>query len=768
MFAFCRFWFAILPCLYVLCGGPGATSKLAHAQQPKASNAARSTESNAATPSIEFAEPGIGGTYKLGYWTPVRVRIQAGQSGFEGFVECLATDGDGVLVVYRGEKVRVEANQTQAVWCYAKVGRNDDRFEVRLRREGEILDRFLIPDGRGLASTTCWVLELGRRTPAEQAARLYPSGQFVVSRIADASELPDRWHGYEGLNAVLVTTSRPGLLEQATAATALGGLKRWVTQGGRIILSAGQRAPEVYADEHPLAAFRVGTIRQAKQRWTTSGIESYGKTSQPLRATDPPAFLAEYADYSGYVDCFSGAGGEGDDPVVIWQAAGLGAVANVAVDIDQEPFLSWNGTPRMIARLVEGDELKLDSVDQESGLGEVRHIGYTDMIGQLRGAMDQFAGVTSVRFSWVVGLIILYVVMIGPLDYLLLRKLQRWHWTWMTFPLIVVLMCGLAILLAQRFRGDSLKLNQVEIVDMDVMGGNVRGTTWAHVYSPRGERLQLSVEPGSDLTGTVQDVLLSWQGLPGSGLGGLDARSTQAGDLSQYQISLESSSQQAGGIGRYVIRDYPVPYASTRSLVARWNATGGLTAEPLESDSLGILHGTFTNPLSIPLNRPVIFYGKWAFRLGSELQVGAQVRLDDIQPLDARWVLTRRRVMQTKERSTPWDHTDVRDVHRILEMMMTHRLAGGTNYTRLDHDYQAFVDLSDHLRAGRAILVGRATRMLTEIQDSGRPLVESHDQQYVYYRLVYAVNVRTDDGLKEFVPPPQLSMTSASQAGNSP
>jgi len=49
----------------------------------------------------------------------------------------------------------------------------------------------------------------------------------------------------------------------------------------------------------------------------------------------------------------------------------------------------------------------------------VASTGITDLSGQLRGALDQFAGVSLVPFSVVAGLVFLYILLIGPGDYLL-------------------------------------------------------------------------------------------------------------------------------------------------------------------------------------------------------------------------------------------------------------------------------------------------------------------------------------------------------------
>jgi hypothetical protein len=74
-------------------------------------------------------------------------------------------------------------------------------------------------------------------------------------------------------------------------------------------------------------------------------------------------------------------------------------------------------------------------------------------------------------------------------------------------------------------------------------------------------------------------------------------------------------------------------------------------------------------------------------------------------------------------------------------MMMFHESAGGSSYTRLMHRYQGYVDLSEQLRTGRAMLIGRARQAATNLLSGGESLSENHDQQATFYRVLLPVTV---------------------------
>ena len=82
------------------------------------------------------------------------------------------------------------------------------------------------------------------------------------------------------------------------------------------------------------------------------------------------------------------------------------------------------------------------------------------------------------------------------------------------------------------------------------------------------------------------------------------------------------------------------------------------------------------------------------------------------------------------------------EVPRILEMLMFHDAAGGKGYTKMTHRFQPLVDLSDHLRCGRAMLVGRAVEpgnLLIRYGDAG---AAGGDQRWTVYRILYPVDLR--------------------------
>ncbi len=123
---------------------------------------------------------------------------------------------------------------------------------------------------------------------------------------------------------------------------------------------------------------------------------------------------------------------EADLPLVVRTARGFGQVIFVAADLDQPPLSKWSDRPLLVARLLDMPTGRAEESEENAAM---MHYGYNDLAGQLRSALDRFTGVRLVPFWLVAGLIVVYILLIGPGDYFFLRKLVgRMEWTWLTFP----------------------------------------------------------------------------------------------------------------------------------------------------------------------------------------------------------------------------------------------------------------------------------------------------------------------------------------------
>lgn len=718
-------------------------------------------------PRLSDVAIGLGGTYKVGYWTPVRVTIDGGGNGFSGRIEFAAPDGDDLTAHIRSAGnalVEVGPGEQWTGWRYLKIGRIKGRVQVILRDEdGRTVQSQAIRDQSPQPATWQWIITTGTDVAVEEAAVYLArvrDERVVSTLLTDAADFPDRWFGYEGVNVLVIPLGSENVLETLSDEQ-FSALLQWLRLGGRFVMSAGRRAPELFAADHPFYALRPGTFLELDPFWKASGLENFARAGERVDP-DQQAPLSVFTQLQGDALCLEGAGGSDDRALVTQYAFGFGEIIFVALDLDVPPLSTWPARPRLLARLLQLRSEEEDSAMSDQRMAQVTHVGYEDLSGQLRAALDQFPGVTLVQFSWVAVLLAVYILIMGPLEYFGLRKLGRPQWTWITFPVTVLLFCGLAVWLSHSWKGSTLLVNHVDIVDVDVSQQLVRGTTWANIYSPDATSLGVGVTPDTswsdrdDSPAAAFEVLTSWQGLPGSGMGGMDSpssvdllRDEQRSDEYRIHIPLAPEAVEAAQV-----EGLPIQTASSKGLLSRWASPASLgDVEPLAANQFDLLEGVVTNPLDVELSHCRVYFRNWSYPLDKPLAPGESVRIGSAQPLDLRWQLTRRSVVGTTEVRTSWLRGDLSDIDRILEMLMFYGAAGGRAYTGLSHNYQSFIDLSRHLYSGRAILVGRSEEPASQLvihrtADGSDQVVGSDaEQRWTYYRIVIPVEPAIDDDL---------------------
>ena len=118
------------------------------------------------------------------------------------------------------------------------------------------------------------------------------------------------------------------------------------------------------------------------------------------------------------------------------------------------------------------------------------------------------------------GLIAAYIVLAGPVNYLVLRRLRRPGLMWVTIPVLVLLFSGSAYFLAVRAKGTDVQASAVSVIQES------DSTSWAQV-----RRMVIVVAPGRGdyrVVDSGRALAASWDGA-GRRLGGVDRSSGDSG-----------------------------------------------------------------------------------------------------------------------------------------------------------------------------------------------------------------------------------------------
>ena len=105
-----------------------------------------------------------------------------------------------------------------------------------------------------------------------------------------------------------------------------------------------------------------------------------------------------------------------------------------------------------------------------------------------------------ISFGWVALFILIYIVIVGPLDYFLLKRVfKRLELTWITFPVLVLIVSVAAYATAYYFKGDDLRINKIDLSRDTICTAprQAYGTTWFTLFSPRIQNYTVGLEPSA-------------------------------------------------------------------------------------------------------------------------------------------------------------------------------------------------------------------------------------------------------------------------------
>jgi len=664
---------------------------------------------------IAAVELGWGGAVKPGFWIPIWVTLSGGATGGVGELVVSAPDSEGAVCRYPLGRIQVDRNKTRTVESLVRLGRPGAAVSVEWRLEGGPTLRSSVRSNRSRIGTAAAgpsieqpvILQIGAEPIAEHRQGRVSGGIHWVTITAPES-LPRSPAAYQMVSAVILTTGTDARFRErlARCGEVWQGLREWVASGGRLVLSADESAADLFASGGALDWAVPGGIAGSIQLRKTAALETYAESPRPLVVRRGEAFLkaVQVPGFQGIVSAK-----EGNIPLVLRRQHGFGTVVLCTVDLSHRAIREWSQKDRLLERLLDRTETHGGQVGEQRTL---MHHGFNDLSGQLHAALERFPDVTFVPFSTVAILLGVYFVLVGPLDYLILgRYLPDRRWTWLTFPAILVGVCAFAWRLGEAWKGGDVLVNEVSLLDVDVEGRRARTIAWADFFTPKAGLFD--VEPRAEYWAGLglrpASASVGWFASPGRGLGGMEGASLEFGEsVGSYTVRMAGSSAELEGL--------PAAAKATRAVSA---VVEGQPERPvLEtalSDRQQLLNGVVTNGFPFALDDAVILYRGWVYFVG-RLEPGASWRPrvgEDRRELRS-W-LNDRRVetvgegvqQQARQVVAPYDRSS-RDLWYVLRMMLFYRAAGGDGYVRLWNAQYAYLDATDWLENGRAILLARA------------------------------------------------------------
>jgi len=384
----------------------------------------------------------------------------------------------------------------------------DERGRVRAEQSG-LRARKQMPQGMPLVGA------LPRTAGGTPTLRLSPSSipdsSASFARL-QPSIFPDNPLVLEGMDCLYLNSERAADL----SVTQVNAILAWLYAGGHLIVGVEQPSdvtgspwlrsifPCELRDLQPLA-HHPELQEWLRGVWPNSGPRPgrrqnpYGRPGSPAPTRDveinnPFSNLPNDFDFEskemqvaigkvrdGVVELVGG-----DIPLIVTGKRGQGRLTALLFSPEREPMRSWKNVDVFWAKLAEVPAIRYLAKDANLQGGGWSSDG-------IFGAMIDTRQVHKLPVGWLLLLLLVYLVVIGPLDQFWLKRIGKPMLTWITFPCYVVLFSLVIYFIGYKLRAGESEWNELHIVDAFWNGQHAewRGRTYASVYSPANERYLL-------------------------------------------------------------------------------------------------------------------------------------------------------------------------------------------------------------------------------------------------------------------------------------
>ncbi len=565
---------------------PGSALASSASSLTLAANATRATGG----PMLQV-NAGFDGRYRNGDWVPIHITLRNNGADFSGTLSTSnppgpvqATSFTAVPVSTYQRPITLPHGTQQQVTMYLPINALFGTFSIPV----QLLDQH----GNIIQSQSASLQALNQEDVSVgllsdqttgfgplQALALPSQSGSVVAQFLDAQTMPDMATVLANFNLIVLDNFTISSLShrQVTA------LETWVNQGGALVEIGGAQwrrtLGSLSAHLLPVSMYRTSTLSAGTQLLPIDGPTAEASGPHTATGTLQTSVTVSTATAQAGARTILSAG---TVPLLVQIQHGQGSICYLAFDPTVEPIVGWPGATALWKSLLLrtlGEQLVPSNFSPDTSVDTAY------ALAKLQHALLPYASPT----PWVLVLVFLgYLVILGPVRWLIVRKFKRRTWSWRIALSTIVVFSLFNYGLALYQQGTSMLSNSLSIIRLDPRGAH--STSYVGVYVPFGS--------------TDGDVQVHFP------------NNTLVQPFANYVLHQEPASIAAGSDGT----DVNLPGVDLGALEAfqveqDLPVQGGITSHLMFAH--GTLVGTVTNTLPTALSDVYVLMAHSVVRLGT-------------------------------------------------------------------------------------------------------------------------------------------------------
>lgn len=413
------------------------------------------TEDTGVTLSVDA---GFDSFYKNVYWTPVQINVANSGPTIDGQLRVLVGGGGlGQQTVYTSS-ISLPTQSDKRVTLYVNIPRATTPTVQLLSDNGRLVAEQSL-DNLSQLSADALLYGVVSPEPGEFSFLETVSGPFGGANVAflELDDLPATAVAWYALDVLVLDDVDTGRL----TADQRAGLEAWIDTGGQLVVTGGpgwQQTVTPLADLLPVTVSGSETVDDLPQLSQAVG--------QPFR--DPGPYLLTISSLRSGEMLYR----TDERPILAYQSRGRGGVFFLALDPKLAPLLDWDGS-----EVVWNAVATRVPITPPWGLTMQNAYAAETAVSSLPDL--------SLPSVWqFILFLLIYVVVIGPVNYWILKRRRQLERAWLTIPVIIIIFTGIAYVTGFQLRGNDVLINQMSVAYSRADGEQARVQSLLGLYSP--------------------------------------------------------------------------------------------------------------------------------------------------------------------------------------------------------------------------------------------------------------------------------------------
>ncbi len=416
-------------------------------------------------------DAGFNSYFKENAWIPLRITLVNAGDPIEGNV--VLRDKRFIIVQRFMQSVSLGRGARRTVTLFAPA--QTDTFDVQLV-SGEAVIASVTPLMRQLGPGDRLALIAGDPPDAFNFIGDVRSanGSTTALALLRLDQFPDHTAALDAADVIVLSGVDTTQLTQAQR----DAISEWVAGGGHLILAGGPNAQVTFGGFADVLPSRAGVAL------VNTNAESLGTLASPaslVRLSPVPTQTIAVSRLQVDAPGARALAGSPETPLIVRRDLGRGMIDQLAFDPSLAPLRDWDGRAALFTALFNGRTGKANDIGAETDAEDAQFAA-----SALEAAAPPSAFV-------VAGFFALYVLVIGPLNFLILRHLKRQAWAWLSIPAIVMVFTLLGVLTGFRLRGNNPQVHRLSVTLGDAAGGSARTYGIFGLFSPRRANVDFAV-----------------------------------------------------------------------------------------------------------------------------------------------------------------------------------------------------------------------------------------------------------------------------------